>query len=95
MRYRGDNALFWMQGTELGALRDNFKYIWNSNEHDGSLFNIDADPTEQYSLWDDPAHRSLGRTLEGLACDYVGDLQTEWGDQTRSTQQTAFLRAAC
>ena len=94
MRYRGENALFWMQGTELGALRDNFKYVRSTEQHNRGpfLFNVDSDPTEQFNLWNDPAHRSLGETLEGLAC---GDVQSEWGDQIPTSYQIAFLQAAC
>ena len=82
----------------MSVLRDNFKYVRNGDSPTNLLVDVDADPTEQHNLYRDSDYRSIRNTLEEVACDYIGTIDAEWGDQTSSRGATDFIasfRAAC
>ena len=104
VRYRGNNDVIWFTKISMSVLRDNFKYVRNgdSPRNDDSptnlLVDVDADPTEQHNLYRDSDYRSIRNTLEEVACDYIGTIDAEWGDQTPNPSATDFIasfRAAC
>ena len=93
MQYRGNNDIIWFQGNEMSVLRDNFKYMYTNERHTNRyLFNVDADPMQRRNLWYNADYRVLRESLKDVACDYLGSLQTEWGDQTPSNGQQSLIQ---
>ena len=98
MRYRGNNDVIWFKPTALSVLRDNFKYVNDDGGQTRLLFDVDADPTEQHNLYGDRDYRSIRNALKRVACDYIGNIDAEWGYQTPTRTAADFiatLRAAC